>query len=162
MRANHRSRLGAFLVIFFFSLSSLLIARPSPEWKTIAPGMDFKYAIAKKPSAVGDSRIFILRMDPKSLAIGSHGHQPDRRVRRTYGSRLGAEPEVLRCDQRGNVCRRLQDASRLYGLQQPTSTTARQNAYQSVAAFEPRDSQSLPRFRIFDLDAPGTFISRTF
>jgi hypothetical protein len=29
------------------------------------------------------------------------------------------------------------------------------NAYQSVAAFEPRDSQSLPRFRIFDLDAQG-------
>jgi hypothetical protein len=29
------------------------------------------------------------------------------------------------------------------------------NAYQSVAAFEPRDSQSLPRFRIFDLDTSG-------
>ena len=32
---------------------------------------------------------------------------------------------------------------------------SRPNDYQSVAAFEPRDSQSPPRFRIFDLDSRG-------
>ena len=30
-----------------------------------------------------------------------------------------------------------------------------QNSYQSVAAFDPRDSAGTSRFRIFDLDAPG-------
>jgi hypothetical protein len=29
------------------------------------------------------------------------------------------------------------------------------NAYKSVAAFDPRQDQGLPRFRIFDLDQPG-------
>jgi hypothetical protein len=29
------------------------------------------------------------------------------------------------------------------------------NKYQSIAAFDPRDGKDVPRFRIFDLDAPG-------
>jgi len=33
--------------------------------------------------------------------------------------------------------------------------TGHANKYQSVAAFDPRDGKDLPRFHIFDLDAPG-------
>jgi Phosphodiester glycosidase len=154
MRANHRSRPGAFLVIFFFSLSSLLIARPSPEWKTIAPGMDFKYAIAKKSSAVGDSRIFILRMDPNLWELeatgisqtGESGGHTARDWARSQKLSAVINAGMFAGDYKTHLG---------YMVSSAHVNNSLQNAYQSVAAFAPRDSQSLPRFRIFDLDAPG-------
>jgi len=141
-------------VIFFFSLSSLLIARPSSDWKTIAPGMDYKYVIAKKPSAVGDSRIFVLRMDPnlwqlEATGISQTGESTGHTARDwSRGHKFTAAI---------NAGMFAEDYKTHLGYMGSSSyvNNSKQNSYQSVAAFEPRNSQSLPRFRIFDLDAPG-------
>src|SRR5215475_521493 len=62
-----RSRFNSFSALFlafFLSLTALHTLHAASGWTTLAPGMDYKYIQAKTPSAVGDSRIFILRMDP--------------------------------------------------------------------------------------------------
>src|SRR5215472_15310522 len=64
---------GLLLATLSLGLSSLLLARPASDWKGIAPGMDLRYVIAKKPSSVGDSRIVILRMDPSQWQLEAAG-----------------------------------------------------------------------------------------
>jgi len=150
----HREGRGIFLVVLCLALSSLLLARPSLDWKALAPGMDLKYVTAKKPSPVGDSRIVILRMDPnlwRLEAVGisqtgeSSGHTArDWSQRHKFSAAINAG--MFATDYKTHLG---------YMGSSTHVNNNHQNAYQSIAAFEPRDSQSLPRFRIFDLDAPG-------
>src|SRR5438477_10506150 len=60
---GHRINRRSLIIILCLSLASLHVLRAYSDWKSIAPGMDYKYVAAKTPSAVGDSRIFILRID---------------------------------------------------------------------------------------------------
>src|SRR6267142_2213465 len=150
----HREGRGIFLVVLCLALSSLLLARPSSDWKALAPGMDLKYVTAKKPSPVGDSRIVILRMDPnlwRLEAVGisqtgeSSGHTArDWSQRHKFSAAINAG--MFATDYKTHLG---------YMGSSTHVNNNHQNAYQSIAAFEPKDSQSLPRFRIFDLDAPG-------
>jgi len=150
----HREGRGIFLVVLCLALSSLLLARPSSDWKALVPGMDLKYVTAKKPSPVGDSRIVILRMDPniwRLEAVGisqtgeSSGHTArDWSQRHKFSAAINAG--MFATDYKTHLG---------YMGSSTHVNNNHQNAYQSIAAFEPRDSQSLPRFRIFDLDAPG-------
>ena len=137
-----------------FGLSSFLLASPASEWKSLAPGMDLKYVAAKKPSSIGDSRIVILRMDPNQWqleAVGitetgeSAGHTArDWSRSRNFSAAINAGMFAM-------------DYKTHLGYMGSPShiNNSHSNAYQSVAAFEPREQQSLPRFHIFDLDAPG-------
>ena len=149
-----RCKTGPLLSILSLSLASLLLARAPSDWRTLASGMDLKHVAAKHPSPVGDSRIVILRMDPTQWqleAVGitqtgeSAGHTA--RVwsrRRSFSAAINAG--MFATDYKTHL-----------GYMGSASyvNNSHPNVYQSVAAFEPRDSQSLPRFRIFDLDAPG-------
>jgi uncharacterized protein YigE (DUF2233 family) len=142
------------VAIFLFSLSALLVARPSPDWKTVAPGMDYKYVTAKKPSAVGDSRILILRMDPKlwqleAAGISQTGESTGHTAREWSQSHKFAaaiNAGMFAADYKTHL-------GYMGSAEQVNSSKV--NTYQSVAAFDSRDGQS-PPFRIFDLDAPGT------
>ncbi|HWY44810.1 MAG TPA: phosphodiester glycosidase family protein [Candidatus Sulfotelmatobacter sp.] len=155
MRARfHREGRGIFLVVLCLALSSLLLARPSSDWKALAPGMDLKYVTAKKPSPVGDSRIVILRMDPnlwqlEAAGISQTGESSgltarDWSQRNKFSAAINAG--MFATDYKTHLG---------YMGSSTHVNNNHQNAYQSIAAFEPKDSQSLPRFRIFDLDAPG-------
>ena len=136
-------------------LSSLLLASPASDWKSLAPGMDLKYVAAKKPSSIGDSRIVILRMDPglwqlEAVGITQTGESAGRTARtwsqtRNFSAAINAG--MFATDYK----------THLGYMGSPSHiNNSHPNAYQSVAAFEPRESQSLPLFHIFDLDAPGT------
>lgn len=149
-----RLKIRLLLVILPLALSSLLLASAPSDWKTLAPGMDLKHVAAKHPSSVGDSRIVILRMDPSQWqleAVGitqtgeSAGH-----TARAWSQRHNFSAAI-------NAGMFATDYKTHLGYMGSAShvNNHHPNAYQSVAAFEPRDSQSLPRFRIFDLDAPG-------
>jgi len=155
MRARfHRQGRGFFFVILCLALSSLLVARSSSDWQVIAPGVDLKFVTAKKPSSVGDSRIVILRMDPNLWqleAVGisqtreSSGHSArDWSQRHKFSAAINAG--MFATDYKTHLG---------YMGSSTHVNNSHQNAYQSVAAFEPRDPQSLPRFHIYDLDAPG-------
>lgn len=154
MRPNSRRQGTLFVVALSLGLSSLLAARPASDWKTLAPGMDLKYVSAKKPSSVGDSRVVILRMDPsqwqlEAVSITQTGESAGHTARAWSQSRnftAAINAGMFASDYKTHLGY-MGSASHI--------NNSHPNAYQSVAAFEPRDSQSIPLFRIFDLDAPG-------
>src|SRR5215470_2613429 len=67
------NNLPALFLTFFLSLVSLRAVHAASDWKTVAPGMDYKYVLAKNPSTIGDSRIFVLRMDPNLWQLEAVG-----------------------------------------------------------------------------------------
>jgi hypothetical protein len=154
MLRNLRRNGSLLLAILSLGLSSLLLARAPSDWKTLAAGMDLKYVTAKKPSSVGDSRIVILRMDPnlwqlEDVGISQTGESAGHTARewsQTHNFSAAINAGMFASDHRTHLG---------YMRSGTHVNNNHSNAYQSVAAFEPCDSQSLPRFRIFDLDAPG-------
>lgn len=149
-----RRNTGLLLATLSLGLSSLLLASVPSDWKTLAPGMNLKYFAAKHPSSVGDSRILILRMDPslwqlETVGITQTGESAGHTAR-SWGQSRNFSATI-------NAGMFATDYKTHLGYMGAAGhiNNSHTNAYQSVAAFEPRDSQSLPLFRIFDLDAPG-------
>ncbi len=146
---------GLLLAALSLGLPSLLPTPAASDWKVLAPGMDLRYVTAKKPSSVGDSRIVILRMDPRlwqleMLGISETGESSGHTARAWSQSRkfsAAINAGMFSTDYKTHLG---------YMGSAIHINNSRSNAYQSVAAFEPRDPQSLPLFHIFDLDAPGT------
>lgn len=147
---------GRSLLVFGgLALSALLLAASdAPERKTLAPGMDLCYVTAKKRSAVGDSRIAILRMDPKLWQVQAVGisetGEPAGHTARAWSQSQNFTAAI-------NAGMFASDYKTHLGFMRSSAhvNNSHQNAYQSVAAFDPPDGQSLALFRIFDLDAPG-------
>jgi hypothetical protein len=120
--------------------------------------MDLRVLVARTPSEVGDSRITVLRMDPEhwdlELAGASLSGETVGRSAREWCERS----ELVACTNAGMFAT---DHSTHVGYLRfrEHTNSSRVNDYQSVAAFDPRgvgsSDQTLPRFRIFDLDAPG-------
>ena len=155
MRSNlSRSRLALFLLILCFSFSALLIARTPLGWKTLAPGMDFVYVTAGKPSQVGDSRIFVLRMDPNLWQLEAIGIS---QTGEASGRTAHEWSESQKFSAAINAGMFATDFKTHLGYMGSSAhvNNGRANAYQSVAAFNPRDSKASPQFRVFDLDVPG-------
>lgn len=140
------------LAIVFAIFSGLAADAPS-GWQPLAPGMELKYFKADKPSIVGDSRIAVLRMDPNLWELEGAGISQS-------GESAGHTAREW-CEKRNftaaiNAGMFAADGKTHLGYQRFREhvNNARANHYQSMAAFDPRDSK-LPRFRIFDLDASG-------
>jgi len=150
---GHRGNLRALILISCLSLASLHVLRAGSDWKSIAKGMDYKYIAAKTPSTVGDSRIFILRVDPnlwqlEAVGISQTG-EPSGHTARDWSQRQKFSAAI-------NAGMFATDFKTHLGYMGAAAhiNNSHVNSYQSVAAFDPRDSHS-PPFRIFDLDAPG-------
>jgi len=143
----------ALVAISFLSFVSLQIARPSSDWKTAAPGLDYKYVPAKTPSSVGDSRIFILRVDPNLWQLEAVGitqtGETSGHTARDWSQRHKFSAAI-------NAGMFATDFKTHLGYMGSAAhvNNGHVNSYQSVAALDPRDSHP-PPFRIFDLDAPG-------
>ena len=138
-----------FLVLLLFSSLGMVHA----AWQVLAPGMELGTFSASQPSRSGDSRITVLRIDPDLWSL------------EFIGQSLSGESS-------GKTARQWSKAHRftaainagMYGTDYSTHigylrfrdhlNNDNVNAYQSVAAFDPRRDE-LPRFRIFDLDSPG-------
>jgi hypothetical protein len=152
-RINLKNRSTLFLLVFALSFASLRIARAASDWIQLAPGMEYKYVTAKNPSLVGDSRIFTLRIDPalwqlETVGISQTGESAGHTARE-WSQRQKFSAAI-------NAGMFAADFKAHLGYMGSAAhvNNSKVNAYQSVAAFDPRDSQS-PPFHIFDLDAPG-------
>ena len=155
MHANlPRQQRGILLALLFLALASALTARGPSAWQTLAPGMDVKYVTATKPPSAGDSPIVVLRMDPslwqlEAVGISQTGESAGHTARAWSESRqftAAINAGMFAVDQKTHL-------GYMRSGEQVNNRHA--NAYQSVAAFDPRDSAAQPRFRIFDLDASG-------
>ena len=153
-RSTNLKNRGLLFLISLLSLVSLRAAHAASDWTPLAPGMEYKYVVAKKPSTVGDSRIFILRMDPslwqlEAVGISQTGESAGHTARdwsRSHKFTAAINAGMFAADYKIHLG---------YMGSPAHVNNSKVNAYQSVAAFDSRDSQS-PPFRIFDLDAPGT------
>lgn len=124
------------------------------DWTVLAPGMEFKWHAAKTPSPVGDSRIAVVRIDPTSWQLelvcrSQTGESAGRSARgwaNAHGLAVAINAGMFGLDYKTHVGY-MEFRGHVY--------SSRVNAYRSVAAFDPRDPQRRPPFRIFDLDAPG-------
>jgi hypothetical protein len=121
-------------------------------WKLLAPGMDLGTFLASQPSHSGDSRITVLRIDPnlwslefvgQSLSGESGGHTA-RQWSKTYNLSAAINAGMYATDYSTHIG---------YLRFREHVNNDHVNAYQSVAAFDPR-REGLPQFRIFDLDSP--------
>ena len=101
----------------------------------------------------GNSRIVILRIDPslwqlEAVGISQTGESAGHTARAWSESRkfsAAINAGMFAADQKTHL-------GYMRCGEQVNNSHA--NTYQSVAAFDPRDSAAQPRFRIFDLDAP--------
>jgi hypothetical protein len=143
-----------FDLALLFGLMSALTAGPAEGWQSLAPGMDLKEFAAGQPSLVGDSRITMLRVDPRLWELefagisgtGETAGQTARDWCRSRNFAAAINAGIFAADDKTHIG---------YARCRGRVRSPRLNAYQSVAAFDPKRSKRLPPFRIFDLDAPG-------
>lgn len=140
--------------VFFVGLTGALMAGATGGWRSLAPGMELGTFVASKPSSAGDSRITVLRIDPNlwdlELAGTSRTGESAGRTARQWCQSHDLTAAIN---------------AGMYGTDYKTHVgylrfrehvmSRHVNGYKSVAAFDPRPGKRLPRFRIFDLDAPG-------
>ena len=125
-------------------------------WKTLAPGLELRVIAATTPSPAGDSKITVLRIDPKLWQIEFMGIS---RTGETQGhtGREWCEKHKLAVAINAGMFDTDYKTHLGYLAAGDHLNNGRINKYQSVAAFDPR-RDSLPRFHIFDLDVPGTSV----
>lgn len=123
------------------------------DWLFLEPGLGLRWLVARTAPPVGDSRIAVLRIDPSRWQLEYRGRQqiPDgfRGSAREWAKRSGFAAAI-------NAGMFLDDHATHLGYTQFRGqvVSGKTNAYQSLAAFDPR-ADGMPRFRIFDLDDPG-------
>ena len=148
--SRHLCIAGVFLLV---CVQRGLPAETRSKWQTLAPGMEIIRIQTLRPSAFGDSKITVLRIDPSLWeldAIGilqtgeSAGHTA-REWSKQHKFAAVINAGMFASDNRTHLgYLRIRDQV----------FNSRANNYQSVMAFDPHDGRNVPRFRIFDLDAP--------
>jgi hypothetical protein len=125
-------------------------------WKTLAPGMELRVVTATTSSPTGDSKITVLRIDPKLWQLEFMGISRTGEPRGHTG-REWCEKHKLAAAINAGMFDTDYKTHLGYLAAGDHLNNGRINKYQSVAAFDPR-RDSLPRFHIFDLDVAGTNI----
>lgn len=144
-------------MLFVATLLVFTTSATSPDtaaWKTLAPGMEIRLLDAKSPSPVGDSKIFLARINPAAWQLelisrkdaGGATGQTAREWAKAYNFVIAFNAGMYGSDYLTHVG---------YMESRGQVNSSKVNDYQSVAAFDPRNPKIRSPFRIFDLDEPG-------
>jgi len=125
-------------------------------WKQLANGLDLGVLKTKKKSIVGDSRIVILRIDPKlwDLEFAAASQDNGSKTARQWC----VEKNFIAAINAGMFNDNYSTHTGYFKMQNHINN-GKTNGYQSIAAFHP-SNPGLPQFRIFDMDSPDVSISR--
>jgi len=123
-------------------------------WQALAPGMDMKILPAGKPSSVGTPRITVVRIDPRLWELEFVGLSRTRESAGRSAREWCKRHKLAACINAGMFGDDFKTHVGYLRFREHVSS-GHVNGYQSVAAFDPQGGKGLPRFRIFDLDAPG-------
>lgn len=123
------------------------------SWQDLAPGMELGRFRVSHPNVPGESQITILRVDPHRWDLifvgisqtGATSGLTAKQWSKKHNLVAAINAGMFATDYKTHV-----GYLRFRGHENNKNI----NRYQSVAAFDPRRDQ-LPRFRMFDLDAPG-------
>jgi hypothetical protein len=140
-------------ILFFVLLLLVPPGMADGAWQALAPGMELGKFSAGQHRRSGDSRITILRIDPNLWSLEFIGLSLDEDYSRQTARQWSKAHQLTAAINAG-----------MFGTDYSTHigylrfrnhvNNDNVNAYQSVAAFDPR-RDGLPHFRIFDLDDPG-------
>jgi uncharacterized protein YigE (DUF2233 family) len=145
------------LLAVFLGLAAGEATQMDADWKQLAPGIELRLLDAKQPSHVGDSRIAVVRVDPKSWQLELLGRsetgETAGRTARVWAQRHDLAVAI-------NAGMFAEDYTTHVGYMESRGhvSSIGINPYKSVAAFDPHDRENRPAFRIFDLDAPGVTV----
>jgi len=147
-------------MLLFAVLLGLVTGEASPTrgaWKELAPGMELRWLETGQRSSVGDSRIAVVRIDPKSWSLELVGRSQTGDTSGRTAREWARERNFVLAINAGMFA---EDYKTHVGYMESRGhvNSSRVNPYQSVAAFDPRDPQSQPSFRLFDLDVPGVTV----
>lgn len=126
------------------------------DWRTLAKGMDLATIVTHQRSEVGDSRIVILRIDPTLWDMELLGSGLTKESGARSAKTWCQEGGLTACINAGMFAPDFRTHLG-YLRSQEHSGTPGTNAYQSIAAFDPRRGD-LASFRMFDLDVPGVTV----
>jgi hypothetical protein len=151
IQKNENTVMRAILFYVLLQLTSPGMAQDT--WQSLAPGMELGTFLASRPSSSGDSRISVLRIDPNRWSLefigqslnGETSGQTARQWSKANGLAAAINAGMFATDYSTHIG---------YLRFRDHVNNDNVNAYQSVAAFDPR-REGLPQFRIFDLDSPG-------
>jgi len=140
--------------IFLLFTTIVLTTEAYGAWIQLAPGMEIGTFAVNKPGPAGESRITILRIDPKLwelVLIGKswNGESKNRTARdwcESHKLTAATNAGMFGSDYTTHVG--------YLGTKEHVNNS-HVNKYMSVAAFDPKKGKGLPEFRIFDMDDPG-------
>ncbi|MBZ5536236.1 MAG: phosphodiester glycosidase family protein [Acidobacteriia bacterium] len=154
-RSNPRLGFTSFVLHAILALILFIpqLAGAAAAWQNLSPGVELGTFPASHPGQHGDSQITILRIDPKlwdltfvGLSQGEeHAGMTAREWSRKHNLAAAITAGMFLGDNRTHAG---------YLRYRDHVNNSKINAYRSVAAFDAR-SDTIPRFRIFDLDAAG-------
>ena len=145
------------VIIFFFCVTAASLGGSgTPEWKTLAPGLEITTIKAIHAAPQGDSKITILRIDPKAwdLEFATSGAKNDGQTAREWCASKNFTAAInagMFREEGGSHAGYLLSGDHVY--------SKKVTSYQSLAAFDPREAGHA-RFHIFDLDSPAVDIPR--
>lgn len=129
-----------------------------PGWKQLAKGLDFGVLETKRQGHAGDSKILILRIDPKAWDLEFAAASQKMGSMGQTARQWCAEKNFIAAINAGMFNRDYITHTGYLKMRNHINS-GRKNAYQSVAAFHPTTA-GLPQFKIFDLDDPDVSIDR--
>ena len=137
--------------ILFHFIIFIFTADAYGQWTSLAPGMELGTFTIKRTHSTGQSRITILRIDPKHwelVLIGKswEGESANKTARgwcEKHNLTAAINAGMFGSDYKTHI-------GYLGSKGHVNNTNV--NNYMSVAAFNPKKEKGLPEFRIFDLD----------
>jgi len=147
----HSGCRGICVFSVLLGLAAVPKAGVDSGWQLLAPGMELRRVTPSAPGPVGSSPIIVLRIDPALWELSFVGVT---NTGETAGHSAHAWAEAYHLTAVINAGMFETDGKTHLGYVRSRGkiSNSNANAYQSVAAFDPNDSQQHPQFRIFDLD----------
>jgi len=145
-----------FAILLGFVIPSIIPANDD-KWQPLAPGMDVQILNARKPGSDGDSKITVVRIDPKLwelvfIGISQTGETSGKTAREWCRN------QNLSCAINAGMFDTNNKTHVGYLRYHEHVNNGQVNNYKSVAAFDPKRDKELPTFQIFDLDETGVSI----
>jgi hypothetical protein len=153
--AAKRGNKLACLLSLALVVGSVSATGAEPSWHMLAPGMELALIGNSPPKPDADTRITVLRIDPKlweleligSSQTGESAGHTARQWCEQHHLTAAINAGMFAADHKTHLG---------YMRSRKHANNTRENKYQSVAAFDPHDPNA-SSFRIFDLDAGPSF-----
>lgn len=141
-------------IVTFLLLTCTVAPVLARDWTNLTVGLDIGFFKTKTPSSHGDSKITVLRIDPDHWDLQFLGLDTIEESEPLTAKQWAEKYQSVAVINAGMFAD--DHRTHLGYVKSGDHVCGRKvSDYQSVAAFNPRPGSEVPRFCLFDLDAPG-------